>query len=244
MRELHVETFRAHASPFLRHHADPDTTRRVWISGSAAVIDGARNRPGDPAHLSVVTGVGPAIDLDPLLATVGREIDTPWRFTIEHASRRALPDSWRSPTTEHWHWMWTRTMPRRSDEQVEEVTSAAAIDAILDAANPDSFARPDTPGVETWLGVRDGKRLVGVGALLRQSDGTGHLRGVTVLPDYAGGGRGRVISTGLTRLALSRGSGVATLSVNDDNDPALAIYRRLGYRVAHSFASGAPAPSA
>lgn len=241
MREPHpTETFRTHEAPFLRHHADPATTRRVWVSGRAAVIDGGRNRPGDPTELSVVTGVGPAADLDPLLAAVGDAMDTPWRFTIEHTSRDAIPVAWHSPTTERWHWMWTRTVPDAPDQRVEEVTSAAEIDAILDEANPDSFARPDTPGVEGWLGVRDAGRLVGVGALLRQPDGTGHLRGVTVLPAYAGGGRGRAISTALTRLALSRGSGVATLSVYVDNEPALAVYRRLDYAVAHTFDSGAP----
>ena len=86
--------------------------------------------------------------------------------------------------------------------------------------------------------MREGERLVGVGALLRQSDGTGHLRGETVLPAYGGAGHGCAISTALTRLALSRGSGVASLCVYADNEPALAIYRRLDNTAAHSFVSG------
>ncbi|GAA4374677.1 GNAT family N-acetyltransferase [Nocardioides caricicola] len=238
MLGLDDQAFQDHAAPFLRHHADPATTRRLWTAGGAAVIDGARNRPGDPAGLSVVTGVGPAPDLDPLLARVAAEIEVPWRYTIESTSHDTLPATWRSSDTDTWHWMWTRSRPGAPALRVEEVTSATEIDAILDEANPDSFARPDTPGVETWLGVRDGGRLTGVGALLRQPDGTGHLRGVTVLPAYGGGGRGRAISTALTRLALSRGSGVASLSVYTDNEPALAIYRGLAYTVAHTFVSG------
>lgn len=243
MHELDTEDFRTHAAPFVRHHADPRTTRRVWTSGRAALIDGCRNRPGDPSDQSVLTAVGPACDLDPLLASAAVTVGTPWRFTVEHTSHPALPEAWRTSSTERWHWMWSRTMPCLPEQQVEEVTSAAEIDAILDEANPDSFARPNTPGVEAWLGVRDGRRLVGVGALLRQSDGTGHIRGVTILPTYAGGGRGRAISSALTRLALSHGSGIATLSVVADNEPARAIYDRLGFAVAHSFVSGAPEPT-
>jgi ribosomal protein S18 acetylase RimI-like enzyme len=33
-------------------------------------------------------------------------------------------------------------------------------------------------------------------------------------------------------------TGVATLGVYVDNDPALAVYRRLGYRTVHTFVSG------
>ena len=112
------------------------------------------------------------------------------------------------------------------------------VDALLDEAAPDSHARPGTPGVEAWLGVRDDDgTLVGVGAVVRQPDGTGHLRAVTVLEHARGRGLGRELSTAMTRRAM-RGPGVASLGVYLDNEPALRIYRGLGYEVAHSFSSG------
>ncbi len=46
------------------------------------------------------------------------------------------------------------------------------------------------------------------------------------------------LSAALTLRALDGGSGVATLGVYADNLPAVAVYRRLGYDVLHTFASG------
>ena len=121
--------------------------------------------------------------------------------------------------------------------------AAAEVRALLDAGNPGSFARPGTtPHVARWLGLREGGDLRAVGALVRQPDGSGHLRAVTVHPDHAGRGLGRAVSVGLTRAGLAVAP-VVSLGVYLDNAPALRIYRTLGYVTRHTFASGLTRPS-
>ena len=80
-------------------------------------------------------------------------------------------------------------------------------------------------------------RLVAAGALNRQHDGTGQLRGITVLPSEERRGLGRLVSTALTRRALAGASGTASLGVYTDNAPAIRLYERLGYRTVHTFRS-------
>ncbi len=134
--------------------------------------------------------------------------------------------------------MATRTAPPVPSFPVEEIDDADEVNALLDAFAPDAHARPGSPRVETWLGVREAGVLLAVGALARQHDRTGHLRAVTVAPEARGRGIGRELSAALTHRALDGGSGVATLGVYVDNLPAVAVYRRLGYDVIHTFASG------
>jgi GNAT superfamily N-acetyltransferase len=163
----------------------------------------------------------------------------PWRVSVEQPA--VLPPAWHRPASHEWHWMLTtRPARRRVSRGVEVLTAAdaAAVDELLDAANPHSFARPGVPGVAAWLGIRDGERLLAAGALQRMHDGTLHLRGVGVRPEARGQGLGTALSAALTDHALLHGSGVATLGVYSDNAAALAVYSRLGYRVAVTFTSG------
>ncbi len=133
--------------------------------------------------------------------------------------------------------MLTREQPTEPTPQVVEVGGRDDLVALLDAGNPGSFARPDSPGVEAWLGVVEDDRLVAAGALNRQHDGTGQLRGITVLPTEERRGLGRLVSTALTRRALAGASGTASLGVYTDNAPAIHLYERLGYRTVHTFRS-------
>ena len=119
---------------------------------------------------------------------------------------------------------------------VVEVTDAALIDGLLDVANPGSFARPGSRGVECWLGVPGPEGLLAVGALYRDPSGAGHLRSVTTHPSAAGRGLGTAVSAALTRRALAV-CGSATLGVYVDNAPALAVYDRLGFRTHVTFRS-------
>jgi ribosomal protein S18 acetylase RimI-like enzyme len=239
VREIGVaELFGSIEDPFVRHHMDPRHTRRAWVLGRAVVVDWTRARPRDVAVGPVFTCLGPVDDLAELMGRVAAVVPAPWRLSVEVAAYDAVPDEWRQRSHHRWHWMTTDVAPDPVPA-AEVVTAAAEVDAVLDVANPDSFARPGTDGVDAWLGLRsDGGELVGVGAVLRMSDRTGHLRGVSVLPSERGRGLGTVLSAALTARALVDWSGVATLGVYVENAPAMAIYTGLGYSVAHTFASG------
>ncbi|WP_299050698.1 GNAT family N-acetyltransferase [uncultured Nocardioides sp.] len=225
--------------PFLLHHVAPDAVRRVWRRGDAAVVEMER-AVADGVRV-MTAGVGPAADLDPLLAEVAGTADRPWRLFVDETSAGALPPAWRPAEPHSWHWMLTRQAPAAvaGEDAVEVVDDAAAVTAVLDVAMPETHARPGTPGLECWLGVRDADgTLAGVGAVARQPDGTGNLRGIAVLPSYGGQGLGTALSAALTRRALAGASGVATLGVYVDNAAALRVYTRLGYATRHTFYSG------
>ena len=224
-----------HPDPFLRHQVDPTQVQGVWHHGEATAVAALGHLPAGTG--TVLTVVGPTTDVGRLTASLVEEV-TPWRVTVPIEAAEAVPDAWRSSERWYWHWMLTTTPPPAPDLAIEEVADAAEINAVLDAGQPTAHARPGSSGIECWLGVRRSGALLAVGALVRQSDGTGHLRAVTVLPEARGEGFGRDLSAALTRRALATGSGVATLGVYTDNDAAIAIYRRLGYAVVHTFASG------
>lgn len=237
VREVPVSQLAAEvADPFVRHQVDPRLARRAWVYAGAVLVESEGHLPAGSG--SIVTLLGPAGPLAELAAYVSGQIDPPWRVTVPSHSATVLPSVWEQLETWQWHWMLTATAPPEPDQAVEDLTDADEINAVLDAGAPGAHARPGSPGVEAWLGVRESGRLLATGALVRQPDGTGHLRAVTVLPAARGRGMGRDLSAVLTRRALAGGSGVATLGVYTDNDPAVAPYRGLGYEVVHTFTSG------
>ena len=200
------ELFDRTDDPFVRHQVDRESVERAWARGDAFVIQGGRHRSPFTQLGPVLTCLGPVDDLSPLMSDVDRALEvSPGRVTMEKSARDAAPTTWEYAHVRTWDWMWTHTRPTAvARHGVEEILDADQIDAVLDVANPDSFARPGRPGVQTWLGVRagqrvnDGRGLVGVGALERMPDSTGHLRGVSVLPEVGGRGIGFAISHGLT----------------------------------------------
>lgn len=213
--------------PFVRHTVGPATYDVAWVRGDAVVVHNARH----------TVALGPAGDLGPLLAELA-ELLVPERLTVEEAAHDALPAAWHHEVRGHWHWMRCTTPAPPPAVPLEEVSDPVAINAVLDVAQPDTFGRPGTPGIEGWLGVRERGRLVGVGAVRRDPDGSGHLRAVSVLPEATGRGLGLALSQGLTRRAMARPPHVATLGVYTDNVPALRVYGRLAYRTEHTFLSG------
>lgn len=230
MREVAVEELAATSEvPFVRHVVGPATYDAGWVSGDAVVVHNSHH----------TVGLGPVDDLGVMMAALAERF-VPQRLTVVEEAYAAVPAAWSYEVRGHWHWMRTTTPapPPAPHLSVEEATDDAEVEAVLDVANPGSFARPGTPGIEGWLGVREAGRLVGVGAIRRDPDGSGHLRAVSVLPEATGRGLGSALSQALTRRAMDRAPHVATLGVYTDNGPALRIYDRLGYRVEHTFRSG------
>jgi len=147
-----------------------------------------------------------------------------------------IPVAWPLAEVRQRHWMRTTHLPEPPAVEVAAVPDHE-VTGLLDVVAPDSHARPGTPGMEAWLGVRDAEVLVAVGGVLRQPDGTGHVRAVAVAPDHRGRGLGRELSRALTRAAMAD-TGVASLGVYVDNEAAVRTYRGLGYDVVHTFTSG------
>lgn len=219
--------------PFVRHQIDPERVRGAWCCGDAAAV--VVRRPMADTVLTEVTGFG-GRDLGGLLDGVAGLVEMPHRARMT-APADAFPAQWRVAPLHQWHWMLTSRAQGPAAVEIVPVPDAEEVNDLIDVVAPDSHARPGTPGIETWLGIRDEARLVAVGAVLRQPDGTGHVRGVAVAESHRGRGLGRELSRALTRAAMTD-SGVCSLGVYVDNEPALRTYRSLGYEVVHTFTSG------
>ncbi|ANH36804.1 Mycothiol acetyltransferase [Nocardioides dokdonensis FR1436] len=240
MQEISVaELLRTTPHRFVQHQVDPAVAARAWVAGTAAVVENHPRWTG-PAPGPQLVCLGPPDDLAGLMAQVAAARPVPWRFTVEAAAYDALPAAWAHDAATHWDWMLLREAPAEPTPDVVDVGGREDLVHLIDAGNPGSFARPGSPGVEVWLGVVEDGRLVAAGAVTRQHDGTGQLRGITVLPGHERRGLGRRVSTALTRRALAGRSGTASLGVYSDNAPAVHVYRQLGYRTAHTFRSGQP----
>lgn len=220
--------------PFVRHQLDPALVLGAWRLDEAVAV--LSRRPIAREEVTALAGFGPGPHQARLLGSLAAEIEAPDRLTLT-APAEVVPDAWQLDPVRHWNWMLTTTFPQGPTPDVVEVDDPQEVEALLDLAAPDSHARPGTPGIEAWLGLRDGRVLAAVGAVIRNPDGSGHLRAVTVAPYARGRGLGRSLSVALTRRALS-GPGVASLGVYADNEPALRIYHGLGYEVVHAFTSG------
>ncbi|MDI2031615.1 GNAT family N-acetyltransferase [Saccharopolyspora sp. TS4A08] len=123
--------------------------------------------------------------------------------------------------------------PQRPVPGVEWLTDAdvPAIDALLREANPGSYLFPDDPGAVRWAGIRgaDGAPISVAGDSW-PAPGLRYVSGVATRPDHRGEGLSTRVCTFITR-ELAR-LGDVVLMVDPDNEPALRLYRGLGYRYA------------
>ncbi len=241
MREIDAaELLATSDETFVRWQMSVRTVTRAWVDDGATVVENTGERSNLPPRSRGFTCLGPAEALVPLMHSVAAVADAPHRLSVPVELAADAP--WQH--TESWQWRWMYADRAVPDPRVPvvEVDDATEIDEVLDAGNPDAWARPGHPGVE-WLGIRDDTRLVAVGAVTRQHSGAGLLQAVTVVPDARGRGLGRDVSAGLARLAQSVPPAVATLGVYADNAPAVATYLSLGFVNPATFRSGPVSPA-
>lgn len=95
------------------------------------------------------------------------------------------------------------------------------------------------PPGEVWAGVRDSDgtlRATGMGSLTP----AGYLRlaGITVPTESRGQGLGHAVTRALVEIGLAIND-EAVLGVDDDNFAARKLYAAMGFRLTHTFSSGA-----
>ncbi|WP_168207459.1 GNAT family N-acetyltransferase [Microlunatus elymi] len=125
----------------------------------------------------------------------------------------------------------------RADPLDDEVSDAhwlhpeddAAIDELIAAGNPDSYAKPGDSAVERWAGIRDDHdRLIAVAALAWSAPDIGFIAGVTVHPDVRGNGLSERVCRLIAGESL-RERGAVGLMVDEPNPAAVRTYRKLGF---------------
>ncbi len=74
-------------------------------------------------------------------------------------------------------------------------------------------------------------RVVGYVAGVRETDGSGHVMSIAVLPNYRGSGVGSALLKALENSFIEDGVQRIYLEVSQNNKEALRLYRKFGYRL-------------
>ena len=91
---------------------------------------------------------------------------------------------------------------------------------------------------QAFASARDGDRTVAIGRVAGAGAGEGHWAGLTAIevdPDYRRRGLAAAVTTALIAEAARRGAAHVFLQVEDNNEPALALYHRLGFTEHHGY---------
>lgn len=109
------------------------------------------------------------------------------------------------------------------------VADVADMMELVDISKPGPFG-PRTHELGRYLGIRvDGKLVALVGERVRL-DGFTEISAVCTHPDYRGRGYSRALVSTLSRAIRDHGE-TPFLHVFSDNEPAIALYRKVGFQV-------------
>jgi ribosomal protein S18 acetylase RimI-like enzyme len=124
----------------------------------------------------------------------------------------------------------------RSAHEVQQVEQQVfGLAERFTAARIEHLARNLEAGtLRAYLLRLDG--VVVASARLSAQDGLAAISGVGVLPEQRNQGFASLITAVATRAGLAMGNRLVWLSVDERNEPALKVYRRLGYRPSFGWA--------
>ncbi|SEQ22124.1 Acetyltransferase (GNAT) family protein [Lentzea xinjiangensis] len=170
---------------------------------------------------------GPAEGVASLLAAHGRGVEL--RPLMERPLALEVAEVMPSPWVEDTPFGWmdrSGTLDRPAEACW--LASPDDVETLLRVANPASWAWPGEEGVRRWAGVHVDSTLVATAAEAWSSADVGFIMGVAVHPSHTGKGLGRRVCQFVASNLLSR-YGTCALFVDEDNAPAIALYRGLGF---------------
>lgn len=149
------------------------------------------------------------------------------------------------PVAEDWDWLEIDYVPEvagtETVRELDPVSDRAELLRVKDAAIPDSYLQVDSPGTR-WFGWADEVgRIRAIGGATGW-DGTrwptgAHFGSIGTEPEWQGRGIGAALTTGMIAIAFAEGAERASLGVYPANIRAMALYRRLGFRLVYEIHS-------
>lgn len=127
----------------------------------------------------------------------------------------------------NWDFYVRRTEVLASD--VDVVTDAPAITALLERDAPRSSVWPGAESIVAWYGVWDDETLSAVAALTRWRSGYHVVSSVATAGAYRGRGLARRVMRGVVTAAHARGVEWLGLGVAHSNHVAQRVYRDTGF---------------
>jgi GNAT superfamily N-acetyltransferase len=195
---------------------------RVWARGGAVVVASP-----DLSRRDRLAVAGTPRDAAPLVADALAEVGPTFRpiggAALVRDLTAAVPNLDLVGT---FGWMETALPPPvvGAASWLDEA-AGPEIRALLDAAFPDSYARPGTPRVRRWAGARDARGdLVAVAADAWSAPEVGFL---ATAPAARGRGFGAAVCAHVLRAPVAE-HGRAALMVDGWNGAAIRLYQRLG----------------
>jgi len=141
-----------------------------------------------------------------------------------------LPKGWEEVRRFTLLQMVAQRPPEEDVELSAEVLSQRDAPAMMDlvaATDPGPFARR-TPLLGSYIGIRDGHRLLAMAGERMRVPGYVELSAICVHPEARGKGYAAALTQQLMRRAFAQGE-QPFLHVRPDNGPAVALYERLGF---------------
>ena len=129
-------------------------------------------------------------------------------------------------------------MPVVEQVQAQDRDVVALLDALTSELAHGGYSADETFGYSLHqleqsrvhlVGARVGGKLVGVGGVELDADGSGELKRFYVAPDHRGTGVADVVITALVAHARQRGTKVLRLETGDKQLAAIVFYRRHGF---------------
>lgn len=184
----------------------------------------ARHYPRDIAPFSAIAEASPAAYAD-----LADDLPAGTEARLLRPQVEPLPKGWEE-TRRFTLLQMVAARPPEDGELSAAVLSQDDAPAMMDlvaATEPGPFARR-TPSLGTYLGIRDGRRLVAMAGERMRVPGHVELSAICVHPDARGKGYAAALTQELMRRAFAQGER-PFLHVRPDNGPAVALYRRLGF---------------